>query len=81
MNKSHTINQAAFSGDLDPMDLDLVASGQSDLHLVAPGQPDFSGQHSFQNLLEDISTDDNSDIPMMVGFCLPFIYFRMDPLR
>ena len=65
---SHNHLKAAFSGDLDPMDLDLVASGQSDMDLVAPGQPDFSSQHSFQNLLEDISTDDNSDIPMMVSY-------------
>jgi hypothetical protein len=48
-------SQAAFSGDLDAMELDLVGTGQSD----------FSNQHSFQNLLEDISTDENSDIPMM----------------
>ena len=54
------------------MDLDLVGGGQRD-HLVglAGGAPrqHFTNANQFDNLnlLEDISTDENSDIPMMVS--------------
>jgi len=64
-------SKAALIGDgLDPMDLDLVGGGQRD-HLVglAGGAPrqHFTNANQFDNLnlLEDISTDENSDIPMM----------------
>ncbi len=68
-----TLLQNDFSGDLDTMELDLVGSGG---HLVGSGgdhahnsqsHHHFSAQHSFQNLLEDISTEENIDIPIMVN--------------
>ena len=57
--------KAAFSGDLDAMELDLGGS-----------QHHFTTHHSFHNLLEDISTDENSDIPMMVSFVGTFFFIN-----
>ena len=76
-----TLLQNDFSGDLDTMELDLVGSGG---HLVGSGgdhahnsqsHHHFSAQHSFQNLLEDISTEENIDIPIMVNISRFFFIF------
>ncbi len=76
--------QNDFSGDLDTMELDLVGSGG---HLVGSGgdhahngqsHHHFSAQHSFQNLLEDISTEQNIDIPIMVSHrTIADIFFKI----
>ena len=75
--------QNDFSGDLDTMELDLVGSGG---HLVGSGgdhahnsqsHHHFSAQHSFQNLLEDISTEENIDIPIMVNISRFFIFVKI----